>query len=217
MNEVRWKHLTSNFSDEELKFEVSEDFDDDMDGITGSFDMLGNGYEDLDFTPMGVFHKRDTMNPMKHYDFWIGYTNFRLTEVERNIIASSEGVDIFHQFAPYRFLVAPGELFEWDDVKKTITNNLLGDSLVIDSFILNSPEEADSLLDDFHSSLDADFNYWILYTVDDGPDLSCVYVGCNKPDNADFKQIINACNPDMVKRLDLSKSIAENEFYKKDM
>lgn len=201
MREVVWEHLESNYmQDEEETYFDSQESDQ---------------YQDLIFTPMGVFHKKDAMNPMKHFNFYIGRTSFKISNEDKQLIQSADGVEVFFQWTPYSFLVSPAKMFEWTDVRENIEEKLFGDSdIVIESFVINDESNKDTLLNDFYKELDKSFKFWLIHTSTENNGVFCTYIGCNKPNNNDFKAILDSYR--LTDDVNISDSIDTSDFYKKD-
>lgn len=205
MKNIQWTHLESNFGGEGF---INEDDD---------FDDLGSVYDELIFTPMGTFHKRDMMNPMMHFDFWIGETDFRITNEDKLVIQDVEGVELFYQWTPYKIIIAPARMFSSAEVKKNIENVLIdGDILTIDSFVINDENTQEQVITEFSKALDIDFRYWVLYAYKVDNEVVCTYIGCNNDNSQKFKNTLDTCELENLSYSNISASVAKNDFYKKD-
>ena len=56
--------------------------------------------------------------------FWVGHTNFDITEQVEQTIIQIPGIEIYDTFSPYRFRVGIGLNFNTDKVKQNISNKL---------------------------------------------------------------------------------------------
>lgn len=69
-------------------------------------------------TPMGIIPYTENTASNKIFNFWVGHTNFNLTNFICELIENSEGVETLDIFTRYRFRIGIGKLF---DVKTTIS------------------------------------------------------------------------------------------------
>ena len=77
-------------------------------------------------TPFGLCRVDDKMNPLKRFNFWIGHTNFPITQIIAEIIDDTPGVEVFQINTPYRFILAVGQMFNQTDVRMDIERVLCG-------------------------------------------------------------------------------------------
>lgn len=75
-------------------------------------------------TPMGIIPYNEYTASGKIFNFWIGHTNFSITEKVADIIEQSDGVETLDIFTRYRFRIAIGKIFEDSEVKKKICDNV---------------------------------------------------------------------------------------------
>lgn len=68
-------------------------------------------------TPMGIIPYTENTASNKIFNFWVGHTNFNLSQPVCHLIENSEGVETLDIFTRYRFRIGIGKLF---DVKTTI-------------------------------------------------------------------------------------------------
>jgi hypothetical protein len=76
------------------------------------------------FTPFGVLPLSDYNDIAKLFNFWIGHTNFYLSQKILSAIATSDGVEALTPISPYRFRLAIGKAFDSIEVKTNIQNKL---------------------------------------------------------------------------------------------
>lgn len=94
--------------------------EEDEDDVVG-YDDDDNSPGKIMMTPFGAFQVDDTLaNPYKQFQIWMGHTNFLLTDEVVDKISKVPGVEILKVLSPYRFIVAPGKLFDWKDVARLI-------------------------------------------------------------------------------------------------
>jgi len=90
-------------------------------------------------TPFGMFEVDEAFNPLNHFEFWIGHTDFDLTQNFVNVVEKIPGVEGLKVFSRYRFLLAIGKLFEFTKVRPVI--ELSVGSLQISKEILDLREQ----------------------------------------------------------------------------
>jgi hypothetical protein len=76
------------------------------------------------FTPIGVFNILDPFNPIRHYEFRIGNTNFGITHEVQDILEETPGVEILRVLSRYKFVVGIGKMFSFGDVRRAIESQL---------------------------------------------------------------------------------------------
>ena len=52
----------------------------------------------------------------KHFKFWVGHANFKLTEDFYTVIGQHPGIETLDILTPYRFRIAVGKMFTDRDV-----------------------------------------------------------------------------------------------------
>lgn len=60
----------------------------------------------------GIVPVTNHLQPGKTFNFWIGYTNFKITYEIGKIIEETLGVEVLEFLSPYRFRVGIGHLFQ---------------------------------------------------------------------------------------------------------
>jgi hypothetical protein len=76
-------------------------------------------------TPMGIIPYAEQTASGKIFNFWIGHTNFNITEPIQNIIEHCVGTESLDIFTRYRFRIAIGKLFTERDIMADINNRIL--------------------------------------------------------------------------------------------
>ena len=75
-----------------------------------------NNYQKLNskavITPMGIIPLNENVACTKTFKFWIGHTNFDLSQKAKEIIEKTEGVETLDIFTRYRFRIAVGKAFQ---------------------------------------------------------------------------------------------------------
>ncbi len=65
--------------------------------------------------PMGIIPVTENNTPSKIYNFWMGHTNFNISEDVADVINKAPGVETFDIFSRYRFRIAIGKAFTSDE------------------------------------------------------------------------------------------------------
>ena len=143
MKKIAWEHLdyklnySSNIVEQETSYDDHDhdhDHDDDDDNNVSDLEEYEDEFKKvikivksgtLVNTPYGLFNIKDVLNPMKQFIFWMGHTNFNLTEEVINTIAMTSGVEKLRPMTRYRFIIAIGKAFDFKDVRKDIEKQLL--------------------------------------------------------------------------------------------
>lgn len=75
-------------------------------------------------TPLGLIPYNEYTASSKIFNFWIGHTNFNISESIKNILEHSNGVEILDIFTRYRFRIAIGKCFNDSEVMSTINEQI---------------------------------------------------------------------------------------------
>ena len=75
-------------------------------------------------TPMGIIPITENTASSKIFNFWIGHTNFNITQKVAEIIEDTEGVEALDIFTRYRFRIAIGKVFTDSHVMRNINDNV---------------------------------------------------------------------------------------------
>lgn len=81
-------------------------------------------------SPMGTYGINDSMNPFRQFKFYMGNTNFTITEEVKNTLKDIEGVEVLIVLTRYRFILAPGRAFDWIEVKRDVEKILCGHGVI---------------------------------------------------------------------------------------
>ncbi len=129
----KWKDPLAPLLKDKKIAEVDEDEEEDAEfqQSIASFDKEGNDLPNSDskygigpifMGPMGIVPLRESNLPSVLFNFWIGDTNFRLTNGIVKQIAKVDGVESLDVFTSYRFRLGIGRSFSHITVKKDIDN-----------------------------------------------------------------------------------------------
>jgi hypothetical protein len=75
-------------------------------------------------TPMGIIPVTDNTMSGKIFNFWIGHTNFDVTQKVSDIIEKTDGVETLDIFTRYRFRIAIGKAFDDSSVMRDINHRV---------------------------------------------------------------------------------------------
>jgi hypothetical protein len=129
-------------------------------------------------TPMGIVPIHESNLPGAIFNFWMGHTNFRINEQEKDVIMNVAGVESIDVFTPYRFRISIGKAFHQKDVMRDI------DVACQQPPIPPSPAKTDTKkggLDAMKAILSKRYPYWFIYKASNG---RFEHVGCNKLEEA---------------------------------
>lgn len=183
---------------------------------------------EIEFTPLGMFHSRDPMNPTSGFafepsDFFIGHTNFKLTQEDILELNKVKGLEFLNPYwTQYRFVASPGKAFDWRNVRTNIETALNAtfeenfESLVVDlenkGVVLEKFILTDGALPNIVDILNTNFNYWVLTLNDDN---SCLYYACIEDNLESFYEALKTCLDSDSPIKKTSESVKQNEYYNK--
>jgi len=75
-------------------------------------------------TPMGIIPMNEHTSCTKIFNFWLGHTNFNISENVAKEIENTDRVETLDIFTRYRFRIAIGKAFKDSSVMQTIQNKL---------------------------------------------------------------------------------------------
>tara|TARA_R100001143_G_C3327991_1_gene117994 strand:- start:40 stop:513 length:474 start_codon:yes stop_codon:yes gene_type:complete len=67
-------------------------------------------------TPFGILPLTEQTMASKHFKFWVGHSNFKLTKDFYTVIGQHPGIETLDILTPYRFRIAVGKMFTDRDV-----------------------------------------------------------------------------------------------------
>lgn len=73
-------------------------------------------------SPMGLIPFNEYSSPSKIFNFWVGHTNFDITQNLALLIEQASGVEILDIFTRYRFRIAIAKAFKDSEVMSTINS-----------------------------------------------------------------------------------------------
>jgi hypothetical protein len=75
-------------------------------------------------SPMGLIPYNEYNASSKIFNFWMGHTNFDITQKVSDAIEKTPGIEILDVFTRYRFRIAIGKSFKDRDVMGDVNNNI---------------------------------------------------------------------------------------------
>jgi len=75
-------------------------------------------------SPLGLIPYNEHTASSKIFNFWLGHTNFNISENIKNLIENIPGVEILDIFTRYRFRIAIGKCFNDSETMQLITNTI---------------------------------------------------------------------------------------------
>lgn len=75
-------------------------------------------------SPLGLIPYNEHTASSKIFNFWLGHTNFNISDKVKYTIENIEGVEILDVFTRYRFRIAIGKCFNDSDVMNNINHAL---------------------------------------------------------------------------------------------
>ena len=76
-------------------------------------------------TPFGILPLTEQTKASSHFKFWVGHSNFKLTEDFYKIIGQQPGIEALDILTPYRFRIAVGKMFIDRDVMAEVRNEMV--------------------------------------------------------------------------------------------
>lgn len=103
--------------------EESDDLDEDSEYNHSHIDHLKKPMKAI-ATPMGIIPYTENTASSKIFNFWVGHTNFTITNSIVDIIENVDGVESLDIFTRYRFRIAIGKVFDDARVMKEINDQI---------------------------------------------------------------------------------------------
>jgi hypothetical protein len=120
--QIIWEKWVDPFGEniEETKWNnYDEDEDDDIYAQQDAFKNKGKPIRVI-ASPLGLIPYNEYTSSAKIFNFWVGHTNFNLSEEIIDLIETCEGVEILDVFTRYRFRIGIGKCFIDSDVMQKI-------------------------------------------------------------------------------------------------
>lgn len=127
---VYWEKWVDAFEEETIGEDLEEDIGVEEEISPEELKMLGLGsFNNAPIksilTPFGILPLTENSLASRHFKFWVGHSNFKLTKKLCLLIQQTEGVEAFDVMTPYRFRIAIGKLFVDRKIMTTVRDNML--------------------------------------------------------------------------------------------
>jgi hypothetical protein len=123
-NEVYWEKWIDAYEEHTEDIEIEEEEIGYEEEIFAEKLPLMNHIKSI-MTPFGIMPLTEQSLASQHFKFWVGHSNFKLTDNVFNVVGNTPGVETLDILTPYRFRIAIGKMFVDRDVMSTVRNNLL--------------------------------------------------------------------------------------------
>jgi len=133
-------------------------------------------------TPMGVYQVDDNMSPFKHFDCWIGHTNFDITPFVKDKIELTPGVEALIILTRYRFFIGIGKLFSFRNVRVSIEQGVCRRQF--EKEVENVPANIASEIENAKESL-AGYSHWIIFVFPNG---YMAHTGTNDKNDEEYRK-----------------------------
>ena len=164
----------------------AESFEDTGDVADGDFEEgLSTFFEKMPKlinTPMGVYQVDDNMSPFKHFDCWIGHTNFDITTFVKDQIELTPGVEALIILTRYRFFIGIGKLFSFRNVRVSIEHSVCKGQF--EKEVENVPENIALEIEATKESL-AGYSHWAIFVFPNG---YMDHAGTNDKNDEEYKK-----------------------------
>lgn len=144
--------------------------------------------QDVMSTPFGIFRIDHKLNPYYNYKFYVGHTNFDITEEVADMIEKHPGVEVLKIISRYRFIIATGKAFDSGLVRKGIENLFSDDAPYIHDIMAVVNTIEDEYYKDFIltliSDMDIYYTSWVLFTKSE-PEFDHDLIGYKQGDDED--------------------------------
>lgn len=127
---IMWEKWSDPYAEDIVEHDVVDD----------TYDDYEDGYEDTETadasevqnigkfraiaTPMGIIPINESTASSKIFNFWVGHSNFDITNAIAIIIEETDGVETLDIFTRYRFRIAIGKAFNDSVVMRNINSRV---------------------------------------------------------------------------------------------
>lgn len=128
IDEAKWRDYENNIKDiSDIKNLINHELesDDDEDSIEES-DKSNSSNTPIKViaSPLGLIPYNEHTASGKIFNFWIGHTNFNISQNVKTILEKTDGVEILDVFTRYRFRVGIGKCFNDSETMKLINDRV---------------------------------------------------------------------------------------------
>jgi len=125
MNKIVWEKWNDPFGDnlEESKWNNYDDTENDED--TEYLQSQISKPVKVIASPLGLIPYNEYTASSKIFNFWIGHTNFNISQDVTDVIEDCDGVEILDIFTRYRFRIAVGKCFTDSEVMQIVESAVI--------------------------------------------------------------------------------------------
>jgi hypothetical protein len=174
---MRWQNpMGEKKGDEYTPEKEVKEFDNDLNktyGLENDFEEDNEETENVNtpiiITPIGIIPLKPFNDPSKVFNFWLGETNFSISEEIAFTINEMPGVEILDVFTRYKFRIAIGNNFSFQTVRQNIEQSLDA-TPPSKNEALNMPltSEAKAQVQQIIQIHLSHFKYWAIYILPNG-------------------------------------------------
>lgn len=124
-------------------------------------------------TPFGTYDIDDPFSPYNMFECWIGYSNFKLTDLDFEILDTQiDGIGCLALLSPYRFIIGIEKMFSFQVVRMQIQKSLCNN--LDDSEIITKENSVDHLMEQTFAKINdslfsiKDAEKWAVFIGNDG-------------------------------------------------
>jgi len=118
----KWRDPFGEKNDDDLDLEIdSEEFDDNEYNEIESEEVVA---AKVLLTPMGLIPYNDNTASSKIFNFWLGHTNFDITQSVFDILDSANGIETLDVFTRYRFRIGIGKAFDDRKIMRKLNDKI---------------------------------------------------------------------------------------------
>lgn len=117
-DEAKWTDYNNNIDDLNEILSKSNQLEEDP-----NKQVLNNPIKVI-ASPLGLIPYNEHTASSKIFNFWLGHTNFNISDKIQNLIEQADGVEILDIFTRYRFRIAIGKCFADSEVMNDINQKM---------------------------------------------------------------------------------------------
>jgi hypothetical protein len=137
-------------------------------------------------TSVGIIPIMDHHYISNNFSLWVGHTNFDITKSVAETIEKVDGVETLEIYSRYRFRVAIGKMFDFQEVRLAIENELCDNRDSEYKHLL--PENIKEKLDTLINETKKEYKYWGICLFPNGE----TKIVTSKIKNADFEDDLSS-------------------------
>lgn len=126
MDEAKWTDYNNDIADLDniLNSDPEDENDEDDEHKVKKHKPISRNPIKVIASPLGLIPYNEHTASGKIFNFWLGHTNFSISNKIKDIIERCDGVEILDIFTRYRFRIAIGKCFNDADVINSINEHI---------------------------------------------------------------------------------------------